>query len=761
MSVGIAVERKDALAKVSGRAKFTEDFSVKGLKHAVYVRSTIAHGRVIKIDTQKAREIEGVRAIFTYEDVPKNLFATAGHPYAIDRAAADVADRLMLTQDIRLEGDEIAIVVADTELIAHRAAAQVEVEYEPYAALVTPEAILAPDARKIHPGGNVVGAHSYEVGGEIKTAEKEAEIVLEGEYSTAMVQHCHLENHIAYAYMEDGDNIIIVSSTQIPHISRRIVSEAINFPLGNIKVVKPFIGGGFGAKQDVIIEPIVAFLTMKMNGTPVQLNLSREETIATTRTRHPFYGKAKGGMTREGELKFLDLDVVSVTGAYASHGHSIAIAGGSKTCTMYPRAVIRYNAKTIYANMPCAGAMRAYGTPQVVFITECLMEDMARKAGIDPLDFRIKNVGLPGDTNPYNKQKILTHGLQECLIKGRELFDWDGKKAAYVDKKTGVIRSGIGVACFSYASGTYPGNVEIASCRLILNPDGSVHVHVGATEIGQGSDTAFAQMAAETTGINYADVKVISTQDTDYTPFDTGAYASRQTYVNGQAVYKAAVELREKILSYAEKVTGQAKEALTIAGDRVVYHAQPETMLITLRDLATDSYYHKNRGGQITSEVSFKTQTNAPSFGCTFVAVDVDIELCKVTIKQIINVHDSGKIINPMTAKGQVHGGMFMSIGAALFEELLVDETSGRIYNNNLLDYKFPTITDMPDLDCAFVETDEPTSSYGVKSLGEPPTISPAPAIRNAILDATGVAPDRLPMSPKNLFEQFKQAGLI
>jgi xanthine dehydrogenase molybdenum-binding subunit len=761
MSIGKAVERKDALAKVSGRAKFTEDFAVKGLKHAVYVRSTIAHGQVTAIDTKKARAFDGVRAIFTYEDVPKNLFATAGHPYAMDRAAADVADRLLLTRNVRLEGDEIAIVVADTELIARQAAALVEVEYETYTVLVTPDAVLAPNARKIHPDGNIVGAHSYEVGGKIKVAEKEAEIVLEGEYSTSMVQHCHLENHIAYAYMEDSGNIIIVSSTQIPHIARRITSEAIDFPVGNIKVVKPYIGGGFGAKQDVVIEPMVAFLTWKMNGTPVQINLTREETIATTRTRHPFYGKAKGGITNEGELKFLDLDVISVTGAYASHGHAIALAGGSKTCTMYPRTVIRYNAKTIYANMPCAGAMRAYGTPQVVFITECLMEDMARKAGLDPLEFRLRNVGLPGDTNPYNKQKILTHGLKECLEKGRELFDWDGKKKVYADKKTGCLRSGVGVACFSYASGTYPGNVEIASCRLVLNPDGSVHVHVGATEIGQGSDTAFAQMAAETTGINYTNVKVISTQDTDYTPFDTGAYASRQTYVNGQAVYKAAVGLREKILAYAELITGQAKEALTIVDDRVVYCAQPEKTVLTLRDLATDSYYHKQRGGQITSEVSFKTQTNAPSFGCTFVDVDVDIELCKVYIKKIINIHDSGKIINPLTAKGQVHGGMFMSIGAALFEELLVDEVSGRIYNNNLLDYKFPTITDMPDLGCAFVETDEPTSSYGVKSLGEPPTISPAPAIRNAILDATGVAPDRLPMSPKSLFVQFKQAGLI
>jgi xanthine dehydrogenase molybdenum-binding subunit len=761
MSVGIPVERKDALAKVCGRAKFTEDFAPKGLKHAVYVRSTIAHGRVTSIDASKAQALPGVRAIFTYEDVPDILFATAGHPYAIDRASADVADRLLLTGDVRMEGDEVAIVVADSELIARQAAHLVEVEYEKYEALITPDAVLAPGARKIHPSGNIVGAHSYEVGGTVAEAEKTADIVMQGEYTTAMVQHCHLENHIAYAYMEDSGNIVVVSSTQIPHIARRIISEALDFPLGSIKVIKPYIGGGFGAKQDVVVEPMVAFLTHKLNGAPVQINLTREETMTCTRTRHPFHGKMRGGVDKQGTLKFLDLDVISVTGAYASHGHAIAIAGGSKACTMYPRTTIRYNARTIYANMPAAGAMRAYGTPQVIFNVECLMEELARKAGIDSLEFRLQNVGLPGDINPLNKKPILTHGLKECLEKGREIFGWDAKKAAYADQKPGPVRSGVGVACFSYASGTYPGNVEIASCRLILNQDGSVHVHVGATEIGQGSDTAFAQMAAETTGISYENIKLISTQDTDYTPFDTGAYASRQTYVNGQAVFKAASELREKILDYAEEITGQAKEALTIAGDQVVYLAQPEVSVISLRDLAIDSYYHKDRGAQITSEVSFKTRTNAPSFGCTFVDLDVDVELCKVNIKQIINVHDSGKIIHPVMAAGQVHGGMSMSIGAALFEELLIDESSGRIYNNNLLDYKLPTITDMPDLDCAFVETDEPTASYGQKSLGEPPTISPAPAIRNAILDATGVAPRSLPMSPKSLFQLFKQAELI
>lgn len=761
MSVGKSVERSDAVAKVTGRARYTEDFTLAGMKHAAFVRGSIAHGLVTDIDTSAAEALPGVRAVFTYKDVPEVRFSTAGHPFTEDVSHKDPYDRNLLTRHVRYEGDEVAVVVADTEMLARKGAKLVKVTYEELPVQNTPETILAPDAYPIHPEGNITGAHDFCVGGDLDAAAKDAAYTSEGDFKTAAVQHCHMENHVAYAYMEDNDSIVVVSSTQIPHIARRIISEAIEFPMGKIKVVKPFIGGGFGAKQDVVVEPMTAFLTKKMNGTPVMINLSREETLSCTRTRHSFMGHARGGADKDGRLLYIDSDVVSLTGGYASHGHAIAQAGGAKACTMYPRSVIRFNAKTLYSNMPVAGAMRAYGTPQVVFFVENIVEDLAKKAGIDPLEFRLKNVGVPGDINPLNKKPILTHGLKECLEKGRELIKWDEKKKEYADKKTGRLRRGIGVACFSYASGTYPVLVEGASVRMVLVQDGTVHLQAGATEIGQGADTVFAQMASDTTGVSYENIRVISTQDTDHSPFDTGAYASRQTYVGGQAVYKAAAEFRDKVLKYAELLTGQTFDNLMIKGDRVVLKDQPERCIITMRDLAVDSYYHKDRGGQITAEVSYKTRTNAPCFGCTFVDVEVDVELCKVYIREIYNIHDSGKIMNPLLAAGQVHGGMGMSIGAALSEELLVDEKTGRVYNNNLLDYKMPTIMDTPDLDCAFVETDEPTSSYGNKALGEPPIISPAPAIRNAVWDATGVRPDELPMSPKYLFRLFRQNGII
>ncbi len=759
MAIGKPVIRTDGAAKATGRAKFTDDYSMFGMKTAKYLRSTIPHGRVIRIDVSKAQALPGVLGVYTFEDVPRIPFATAGHPYSMDPSHSDAADRLILTDYVRYLGDEIAVVVADDEITADRALSLIEVEYEKFTPLIKPEDVLAKGAVEIHAGTkNVVGEHVLKAGGRIEEAEATCATIVEGFYETQVVQHCHLENHTAYAYMDDLDRITIVSSTQIPHTVRRIVSEALDLPLGRIRVIKPFLGGGFGNKQDVVLEPIVAWLTMKLDGIPIKLVLSREEGMVGTRVRHPIQVKARAGVDKDGLLKFFDMDVLSNTGAYASHGHSIASAGAAKTHYLYPRATYECRAKTIYSNLPSGGAMRGYGSPQMIFAVECLMEELVRSLNMDSVDFRLKNVVQPGDMNQLSGKPIRSSGLAECLKKGRELIGWDKKRAR---KGDGPVRRGLGVACFSYASGTYPVCVESAGARMILNQDGSVHVSVGATEIGQGSDTALAQMAAESLGASFDSIHIISIQDTDTTPFDTGAYASRQTYVSGQAVKQAALKLKKAILEYAGRIKGQAPENLDVVGTRVVFARRPEIEVVSLKDLALDAYYHKDRGGQITAEASYKTRTNAPSYGCTFVDLEVDVPMCQVRINEIYNIHDAGVIINPVLAEGQVHGGMAMSVGAALFEELMIDSETGWIYNPNMLDYKVPTIMDMPRLGADFVETIEPTSSFGQKSLGEPPVLSPAPAIRNAIYDAVGVKINSLPMGPKQLFKHFRRAGLV
>ena len=762
MAIGKSVQRVDGVAKVTGKARYTDDFSMPGMRVAKYLRSSIAHGRVVRIDTGQARGLPGVDGVFTYEDIPKKIFATAGHPFSLDPGHTDVADRRLLTDHIRYQGDEIAVVVAENELTAQKALALIDLEYESYRPLVRMDDVLAEDAPEIHKRTrNIVKEHAYTAGGDYEQAKKESDHLIEGCYETQVMQHCHLENHSAYAYMDDLEHIVIVTSTQIPHIVRRIVGEALELPLSQIRVIKPYVGGGFGNKQDVILEPMVAFLTLKLGGVPVKLKLDREEGMIGTRVRHPFRVQLELGVQKDGTVKFINFDALSNTGAYASHGHSIAAAAAAKAHYMYPRAVYRCHARTIYGNFPAAGAMRGYGSPQMTFAVDCAMEDAARTLGMDPVEFRIKNAVKPGDMNQIGKRPIMTAGLVECIEKGRRLIGWEKKRADRPSSQNGPVRRGLGLACFSYLSGTYPVCVEVASAALILNQDGSVHLRVGATEIGQGSDTAFAQMAAETLGIPFTRVHLVSTQDTDATPFDTGAYASRQTYVGGQAVMRTAQQLKEKILDYVGIITGMNPLDLDIMDGNIVVARTPGTAVMSLEDVAMDAYYDKNRGGQITAEVSYKTRTNAPSFGCTFVDLEVDVPMCKVKINEIYNVHDCGVVINPLNAEGQVYGGMAMGIGAGLFEALMIDPDSGRIYNNNMLDYKVPTIMDIPDLGAAFVETHEPTHPYGSKSLGEPPVLSPAPAIRNAILDATGVAVNELPLNPKTLFKHFRAAGLI
>ena len=761
MAIGKSVKRTDAVAKVTGRAEYTEDMHRPGMLVAKYFRSTISHGRVTEIDTTEAAGHEGVEAIYTFKDVPTNLFATAGHPFSLDPHHKDIEDRLLLTGDIRCMGDEIAIAVARDELSAKQALEKIKVTYEEYPPLIHPDDILADNARQIHPGSsNMIGEHSYSCGGDVEKGFEEADHILEGDFATAMVQHCHLENHIAQAYMDDMDRIVIVSSTQIPHIVRRIVGEALCFPLSKIRVIKPFIGGGFGNKQDVVLEPMVAFLTVQMGGRPVQINMSREECMLCTRNRHPFFIKVKTGVMEDGTMVARDMDAISLTGGYASHGHSIVAAGGAKQSALYPRTAARFHARTLYANIPTAGAMRAYGSPQILFALECATEDAARKIGMDSVEFRLKNIAREGEINPLSNERITSCGLAECLVKGKEFIDWDRKKKEYAGYRSGPLRKGLGVACLAYASGTYPVCVEIAGARIVLNQDGTVHVMVGATEIGQGSDTVVAQMVAETLGIAYEDVRMVQAQDTDVSPFDTGAYASRQAYVVSNAVFRAATELKTKICHHAGLMSGNDPADLDIVDGTLVDIKRNERVM-DMKTLAIDSYYHKERGGQLSAEVSHKTTSNAPVFGCTFVDIDVDIPLCRIKVNNIINVHDSGVILNPVQAAGQVHGGIFMGIGAALSEEVLIDPESGYVYNNNLLDYKFPTFMDIPQLHHDFVETFEPTSGYGNKALGEPPVITPPPAIRNALLDATGVSINSLPLSPHKLFSHFVKNGLL
>ena len=760
MVVGKSVARVDAYDKVTGRAKFTDDLVMPGCLVARVYHARIGHGRVVSIDTSKAEAMEGVVKVVTFKDVPKVPYPTPGHPWSVEAAHQDVCDRLLLTEHVRYYGDDIAAVVAEDEVAAARALGAIKVEYEEYPVCTDPEKAMKGTVPPIHEAkpDNILAKSEYELG-QVEEALKGADLVMEERYETQMVQHCHIETPISWAYMEKG-RIVVTSSTQIPHIVRRVIGQALGIPWGRVRVIKPYIGGGFGNKQEVLYEPLNAFLTTQVGGRPVKLEVSREETFLNTRTRHAISFDLKMGVTKDGTIVAKDMTAISNQGAYASHGHSIVANSATAWRHLYRCENVRAKAFTVYTNTPVGGAMRGYGIPQVAFATESLMDDTALKLGMDPYEFRMKNIEDGYFQDPYMPVIAAnSNGLRECMERGAAYIHWKEKRQAYADQ-TGNIRRGVGMSVFSYKTGVWPISLEIAGARMSLNQDGSIQLQVGATEIGQGADTVFTQMTAETLGVTMENVHLTSIQDTDVTPFDTGAYASRQTYVTGTAVKECAEKLKERILEYARThLLDNTEEELDIAEDWVVNEAGER--LASLSDVGMESYYSLTDSSVLTSEVSRQVKKNGIAFGACFAEIEVDMALGKIKVLDIINVHDSGRIINPQLAAMQVQGGMSMGLGYGLSEQLLIDEKTGKLLNGTLLDYKLPTMMDAPDLAVDFVETEDPTGPYGNKALGEPPAIPPAPALRNALLHATGVSVHALPLSPQRLVEAFTQAGLL
>ena len=760
MIIGKSVTRVDALDKVTGRSKYTDDLCEKNALVAKIYHSTKANGVVTSIDTSEAEKIPGVVKVVTCFDVPKIYFPTAGHPWSTDPSHQDVADRLLLTDRVRFCGDDVAVVIAENEIAAKQAIAALKVEYEEYPFVLDVQEAMAEGAPCLHEKypGNVLG-HSSIRKGNLEEAIKEPGLIkIDQWYDTPVVQHCHIENHICFASMENG-KITVVSSTQLPHIVRRVVGQALGIPWGSVRVIKPYIGGGFGNKQDALYEPLCAFLSKAVGGRLVKLDVTREETFVSNRTRHAIRSHIISWVRPDGTFAARKLECFSNQGAYASHGHGIAAKGMNAFPQLYPCENIECDAYTVFTNRPVAGAMRGYGIPQAMFPVESQTDDIALAIGMDPVEFRRKNLMPVGYVDGFSKNENYYDTFNQCLEKGKAYIDFDRKRKEY-ENQTGPVRKGVGCSVFWYNTAVWPISLESASCRMVLNQDGSVQVQLAETEIGQGADTAFAQMTAATLGIPFEMVHVISCQDTDITPFGTGSYASRQTYVGGFAIKQTALLLKERILKYAYELTRMPSFNLDIKDGKIVRTTDGRE-LMTLGELSTEALYSLSHSEHLTSESTYQIKSNAYSFGCCFAEVEVDIPMCKVKLVDIINVHDCGQLINPALAEAQVHGGMSMGIGYALSEQLLIDAKTGKTLNDNLLDYKLSTTMDHPHLEAQFVENYEPTSAFGTKSLGEPPACPVAPAIRNAILNATGVSMYQIPMTSQALFKRFKEEELF
>ncbi|MEL7610579.1 MAG: xanthine dehydrogenase subunit XdhA [Bacillota bacterium] len=748
-AVGKSVPRIDAWAKATGAAKYVGDMQRPNMLHAKILRSPLAHAWIKQIDVGRAAALPGVHAVITYKDVPQIPYTSCGHPHPPDTPQ----DCLILSRHLRYVGDPVAAVAADTPEIALDALELIAVEYEALPAYFTMDAALEEGAVELHAGlKNLAGENVFETG-DVQAAMAQADVIVEDTVETPIVTHSPIEPHVSLMELDEQDRLVCYLATQVPSIMRERLSTALGMRMGQIRVVKGHVGGGFGGKQEPIYEPINAVLTLK-TGRPVRLELTREESLACTRTRHSARVHMRTGLTREGKILAREMEIDQNTGAYASHGHNVVFAIAMAFATLYPTPNLRFYGRSVYTNILIAGAMRAYGCPQYAFAMESHVEHMARELGIDSLEFRRKNSYHMGDPINFPHVSVNTCGLQEAIDKCAEAIGYQTFLKA--PRPDGPVKRGIGTALLSYGQSCYPHSVELSGARVRVNEDATATLYVGCAEIGQGTDTVMAQIAAEALGIPFADLNVVAV-DTDVCPFDPGAYASRQTYVAGHAVKKAAAACKEQILRYAVDKLSVNYERLD-AQDGWIIDCDAGKRLIPMRELTMRMHYDCHTPVTICHDASFAPTDNLLTFGISIAIVNVDTATGKVEVEKLITVLDSGRIINPQLAMGQLNGGNIMSLGYGLFEQLLIDPKTGRVYNDNLLDYKVPTFADVPELEGYFIETDEPSSAYGNKSLGEPPNIAPAAAVRNAVLDATGVAVNQGPLTPERVYLALKAA---
>ena len=753
--IGQDTQRVDGHALVRGNAVFADDIKLKDVLHVKILHSTVAHANILKIDVSRAQALEGVVAVFTHKDFKTHYYTTAGQGYP----EPGPRDMRILDSTVRFVGDRVAFVAAETLEIAEEALGLIEVEYDELPTIFDVESAMTSDISLhsesgktgIHDAAHNVAAHLDAELGNVDKAMDASAHVFEGTYSTPFVQMASIEPHISLTWLDENNRLVIRTSTQVPFHVRRIVAEVLGIPVGKIRVIKPRIGGGFGGKQEILNEELVAAVTLK-TGRPARIEYTRAEELFAARLRHPEVVTFRLGFDKNQTLTAIDLNILENCGAYGPHALTVMSVTAQKALSMYKAPSIRVNGDGVYTNLPIGGAYRGYGAPQAFFPLESLMDEAANAMNIDPIELRLKNIFKVGDDIPI--AKILGEGREgfpmvlystevaACLKQGRELSGWEQLRA---EKQTGRYRRGIGVAVAGQGSGI-PG-IDMGSAFIKMNEDTSFNLQVGATDIGTGSDTALAQIAAEVLGVPVEKIIVYSS-DTDMTPFDTGAYASSTTYISGSAVKKAAENCKTMILDQGRLLLDNDKAE--IEGTFVVGE---EGKQISFEDICTKSFYTDEQK-QIMGTASYMSYDSPPPFNATFAEVEVDTLTGTVRVIKIVSVTDAGQIINPKMAEGQIEGGIPQALGMTLSEFMPFDE-KGRPLNLDFNSYHIYTAKDMPELVVRFAESHEPTGPYGAKAVAEIPINAPAPAVANAVYNAVGVRVKHLPISPQQILEEM------
>jgi putative selenate reductase molybdopterin-binding subunit len=781
-SVGRPEPKVDAVKLVQGKPAFAADIEMRGMLVAKVLHSTVAHARIKKIDAAKARAFPGVAAVLTWKDIPRVIYSTAGQSDPIPGPL----DTFSLDSKVRFVGDRVAFIAAESEAIAEQAMSLIQVAYEPLPALLDPAESMKEGAPRLHDEAEYVNfgdsdpsrnlaAHIHIDIGDVERGLAEADQVFEGEYRVPKVQQASIEPHVVVTYWDEDNRLVIRTSTQVPFHVRRQMAPVLGLPPKRIRVIKPRIGGGFGGKQEVMVEDVAAHLTIA-TGRPVRYETTRAEEFFFARSRHPMSIRMRTGVKRDGTITANEMKVLTDTGAYGCHALTVTGNTGHKGMALYvgdgpyrKSPNIRFHADIVYTNTPPAGAFRGYGVPQGFWAVERHMERVARGLGMDPLEFRMKNTLRAGELHPFSTawsegreprpETINTCGLEECIAQGSAAIGWAekyGNAGWHKIRGKPHLRRGIGVATVMH--GTAIPYLDMGGASIKMNDDGSFNLMVGATDLGTGSDTVLAQQAAEVLGVPLDDLIVYSS-DTDFTPFDKGAYASSTTYISGTAVVHAAQKVAERIRWRAARMLGKGGQEAPAPDDVRLADRQawaPDGRSVTLAEVALNALHHEDQE-QIMGVASYVSPSSPPPFAAQFAEVTVDTETGAVTVNRLVMAVDSGVIVNPLTASGQIEGGMTQALGYAVCEEMVYDE-AGRAREQDFTDYHIFRSDEMPELQTIFVETVEPSHPFGVKAVAEIPMDGVAPAVGNAVLDACGADVDTIPMTPERVWRALRAA---
>ena len=744
------IRKKDAMALVTGKPVYTDDIAPKDCLVVKVLRSPHAHAEILEIKKDIAEKLPGIVCVLTYEDVPQKRFTMAGQTYP----EPSPYDRLILDKRVRFVGDAVAIVAGETEKAVDQAMKVIKVKYDVL------EAVLDFHEAKdnpilVHPEDNwqalcPVGADNkrnlcasgLEEHGDVDKVIAESDVVVENTCHTKAVQQTMMETFRTYTQMDTYGRLNIISSTQVPFHVRRILSNALDIPKSKIRVIKPRIGGGFGAKQTVVAEVYPAIVTLK-TGRPAKIIYTREESLIASSPRHEMEIKVRIGANKDGHIRGIEVKTLSNTGAFGEHGPTTVGLSGHKSIPLYSKAeAFRFQYDVVYTNKMSAGAYRGYGATQGIFAVESAINELAVKLNMDPVALREMNLTREGDVmHAYYGETANSCTLDRCLERTAEMIGWKEKYPCRV-MPDGKIR-GVGIAMAMQGSGI--SSVDTGSVSIKINDDGFYALTIGASDMGTGCDTILSQMAADCLDCSVDDIIVYGV-DTDVSPYDSGSYASSTTYVTGMATVKACQTLVDKMKAYGAEKLGCSVDDVEFDGEKV--YSLKDGSSISRKDIG-NAIMCSGENALFATE-AHSSPVSPPPFMAGAVEVEVDPETGSVKLIDYAAVVDCGTVVNPNLARVQVEGGLVQGIGMALHENITYNE-KGELAENSLMQYKIPTRMDMGKLRVEFDSSYEPTGPFGAKSIGEIVINTPAPAIAQAIYNATGLRFTELPITPEKI----------